>query len=236
MPEETRLLVPVDLDGDRVLVFDPGQTGWAIVWSGESWIEDNQMLRVRFAPTVDEPGAPIVIQEIWVSGQSMSGRSLRHLPLSRLEDAVNMPGIVDDVRAALMPTDAFSVPYPEPTWTDDDQRAGWDTVPPAKDATKRGRPGLKLSIPKGYGRPDSFYRDVARVYSLTNLISRRPANDIAEANDVPVTTVHGWVKEARKRGFLAPRDRKVERNRDAVLDWMEKSKQRQAASEQGDKG
>lgn len=71
---------------------------------------------------------------------------------------------------------------------------------------------LKLSIPTGGKKPDSFYEQVATRWTWLTITKprggpRRPANELAEANDVPVTTVHRWVKEARRRGMLAPGSR-----------------------------
>jgi hypothetical protein len=42
----------------------------------------------------------------------------------------------------------------------------------------------------------------AHVGSLTT--SPRPVADLATANEVPVSTAQRWVKEARRRGLLAP--------------------------------
>ena len=72
---------------------------------------------------------------------------------------------------------------------------------------------LLLEVPEGQPKPDSFYREVARLYSEVALNSPRPAAVLAEANSVPVSTVHGWVKEARRRGLLAPGERQVRRKR-----------------------
>lgn len=52
-------------------------------------------------------------------------------------------------------------------------------------------------------KPDGFYRDVARLHTeLRAAGNRRPAHELAEANDVPVSTVHRWMKEARRRGVM----------------------------------
>ncbi len=69
------------------------------------------------------------------------------------------------------------------------------------------RPTAKLRVPSDSRsrHPDSFYERFAAVY--TNLVdsgTAAPAKTIAQANAVPVTTVHGWAREARRRGFLAP--------------------------------
>jgi hypothetical protein len=49
-----------------------------------------------------------------------------------------------------------------------------------------------------------FYKRVADVYRELVGWTNRPAVELAEANGVPVTTAHRWVKEARRRGFLPP--------------------------------
>jgi hypothetical protein len=54
------------------------------------------------------------------------------------------------------------------------------------------------------GYPDAFYAAVASAYRALATSSPRPVADLADANGVPVTTAQRWVKEARRRGLLAP--------------------------------
>ncbi len=61
---------------------------------------------------------------------------------------------------------------------------------------------LKVELPSTKRYPDDFYEGVARIFARLVWTSERPAVEIAEANEVPTTTVHAWVREARKRGFL----------------------------------
>jgi hypothetical protein len=63
---------------------------------------------------------------------------------------------------------------------------------------------LTLRIPTGLKKPDAFYQRVGELYTmLADAGSRRPAQEIADANEgVEVTTVHRWIKEARRRGLL----------------------------------
>jgi hypothetical protein len=59
-------------------------------------------------------------------------------------------------------------------------------------------------VPNDLKKPDAFYALVAELYTaLADSGSRRPAQEIADANkSVEVTTVHRWIKEARRRGLL----------------------------------
>jgi hypothetical protein len=61
----------------------------------------------------------------------------------------------------------------------------------------------RLKVPAG-AKGDGFYRQIASIYSALAAASNRPAVELAAANNVPLTTAHRWVKEARRRGFLPP--------------------------------
>lgn len=52
--------------------------------------------------------------------------------------------------------------------------------------------------------PDAFYRRVAEAYRETAATTRAVAPVLADEAGVPVPTVHRWVLEARRRGFLPP--------------------------------
>lgn len=67
-----------------------------------------------------------------------------------------------------------------------------------------GSGGLFLKIPSTYRKTDQFYAQVARVFEAASQASTQPAIDIAEANGLPKTTVHRWIREARRRGVMKP--------------------------------
>ena len=52
--------------------------------------------------------------------------------------------------------------------------------------------------------PDDFYEDLAQVYKGLVANKTAPAPAIAQQAGVSVRTVHGWISEARKRGYLPP--------------------------------
>jgi hypothetical protein len=54
------------------------------------------------------------------------------------------------------------------------------------------------------GYPDEFYEVIARAYRALAADSPRPIVELAEANEVPLTTAQRWVKEARRRALLPP--------------------------------
>lgn len=134
----------------------------------------------------------------------VTGNALRTLPLGRVEAAVNQPETLERVRTLISEPRPFL--------------EGLSVSPGASSAKvaggrRRKVKRLELKFPSGARKPDAFYQSVASLYLYLRVLSDRPAADIAEANGVPVTTVHRWVKEARRRGFLppAPRKRSAER-------------------------
>lgn len=64
-------------------------------------------------------------------------------------------------------------------------------------------PHKPLSRPDG-SNPDGFYRQVAEAYRDVLQTTPKVAKALAEEADVPVGTVHRWVMESRRRGFLPP--------------------------------
>jgi DICT domain-containing protein len=58
-----------------------------------------------------------------------------------------------------------------------------------------------LTRPDG-SNPGAFYRQVAEAYRDVVQDHRNVAVVLAKEADVPVGTVHRWIMEARRRGFL----------------------------------
>lgn len=61
---------------------------------------------------------------------------------------------------------------------------------------------LRAGTTAGYS--DTFYDAVAGAYQHLAHTSSRPIGELAEANEVPLTTAQRWVREARRRGKLPP--------------------------------
>lgn len=190
--------MPLDAAGTEYLSFAPGISGWA-----KFATPTRQLVFVRFGQAGPRDALPkIVAREAYVAfPEGVGPRALRDLPIVKLEAAVNQPAYYSEALKRLPPENAVMIPFP---WRDD---ADWWFAKPAARVTGRVIPQLRLDVPEGRPKPDEFYERVAEVFSYLTTVSQRPATDLAEANDVNATTVHGWVKEARRRGLLPSGER-----------------------------
>jgi hypothetical protein len=156
---------------------------------------------VRIAPGA---GGRLLLTGLRVDG-APTAELLRAIPVGRIEAAANAQlAIVEDTIVATAPPGPRDAPYARPPHA---SPGGWETTDPSRAAPRPvgRRHRLHLDVTEGRrGRPDVFYRDVAHTYLELAQESARPASELAEANDVPVTTAHRWIKEARRRGFLPP--------------------------------
>jgi hypothetical protein len=134
----------------------------------------------------------------------LTGEDLRSVPLGRIEAWANGPGKRDLMEQ--MKVKGATIERATNRWLTavgrGEREPTFQLMRPEKAEQLRRR-ALKLQIPQGRKRPDSFYATVADLYStLAAAGSRRPASEIAEVNNLPVSTVHRWIKEARARKLL----------------------------------
>lgn len=168
---------------------------WARVMPAELDAYADHEVYVRFG--VAESGRLDVVELRVVAPAGVAAELLRRVPLGRIESMANSPEQADAIRASVEAASEVE-----------------RTIGPAGDLAdheemsvsmeRRTRRGLKLRIPSGPRRPDDFYRQVAVAYATAARTTRGAAEAIAAANDVPVTTVHRWMKEARRRGVAGP--------------------------------
>jgi transposase-like protein len=184
--------LPLGLSPSEACVL--GRKGWVFYTPGE--IDEGVFLRLAR----DSPGKRLKVVEVRAGGpDGLSARTLRELPVARIEAAANNPREAWRVNQAIKDGPPFDMSEPY---------AGLSSAffrDPSRVARRqRTLRQLKLRIPKTARKSDAFYSRVANAYSSeVSMGNRQPAADIATANDVPVTTVHRWIKEARRRGLLA---------------------------------
>jgi hypothetical protein len=151
---------------------------------------------VRVQATPDER---LVIRELYLSADNDLGSEridtdqLRRLSPARIEATLNSP-----VDKALILEHLGEAPGPE------EPRGPTERTPMIRGKTTAHVHGEGLVPPPGRPRPDSFYQQVADDYLAAAGVSARPSVNLARGAGVPVTTVRGWVAEARRRGFLPP--------------------------------
>lgn len=196
--EPAPLVVPLSLDGSEALTFDVGgPSGWAAFHSPTA-TQAGFALQLRFGPETADPMSPLQVRELHVAAHqpdaAFSSPLLRTLPFARMVAAINRQTIREQLRPLMMPANAIE------SHSFGSGLISWmlpPVEPPAMPA-----PELKLRVPDDRRKPDDFYALVADTYLAQATISNRAAQDLAAANDVPPSTVHRWLKEARNRGLL----------------------------------
>ena len=171
----------------------PTDSGWC-EWHQEPELPGSVLVRVG----VGEDGR-LVLTGLRIEG-TPTAELLRAVPVGRIEAAANAQlTIVDD---RVVPVAVPHRPGREPKAAD----GGWETTDVSRAVTRPAAhplPDPRLAA-GARGRPDLFYRDIARAYRDLATASARPAAELAEASGVPASTAHRWIKEARRRGFLPP--------------------------------
>jgi hypothetical protein len=186
-------------DNDSTLIV--GRDGWAYWFNSQL---DNADVWLRFKRS---EGGRFEIVDAHISGK-VSGPLLRSLPLSRIEASVNAPGLDRSLEWRFNKGE----PVGPGLWPDTKAKKNllkWREGPAQEDATVRpATVALSVNIPpvkiKAGKKPDDFYKQVAERYSALASQTRRPAAVLAEKNGVPASTIHRWVREARRRGLLSP--------------------------------
>jgi hypothetical protein len=147
---------------------------------------------IEVTPQVDEASNRIVIGRIAIHvdpSSRISTSVLQSIPVGRIEAHLNSLELEPQIRARLnsagldlryivgLPYDGFIELSRFKVRRDDDN-------------------------PRNLG--DDFYRRVAEAFDLASLHTSAPSTLLSEQNEVPMTTIARWVREARKRGHLAP--------------------------------
>jgi hypothetical protein len=197
-----------------------GNAGWVLYQA------DSPLPVVLWVRAGQADDGRLEVREMYLGDdQPLSTDLLRQIPLGRIEAECNSPELRDSIVARLTlpgPDLRTAASYFGTTFG---SQAGdnWITrMVAAQQGTQRRPPAQKLPelpprtprapsgrlpLPQPGGKyPDSFYERFAQVYAQLARADTvaAPAVTIADANAVPVTTVHRWAKEARRRGLLAP--------------------------------
>lgn len=196
--EPAPYVVPLNVEGTEVLSFDTSQQGgWAAYFSEDVGLPERLWVLLRIGPIAKPPAsAPLEVREMHFAvapdSTGFSSGVFRNIPVLRIEAAINHPLHREQLLPLCYPPNMVEAIWP----------GGVRYRLPPDGPVKPRRLRLKISDPGGYRKPDEFYRQVADRYLWLAAISSRPAQELAEANDMPVATVHRWIREAKVRGLL----------------------------------
>jgi hypothetical protein len=200
---------------------------------GAAWYDvalDDDDLRAMVRLSLSSTGRLAVVELVLSRWPGVTADALRSIPLGRVEAWANGAGrervladldhrskLSDDERTSAdnlaRQRASWGEPAPGAVETVEASEAFIAETSAKPVALRSGVRNLTLRVPEGQPKPDSFYAEVARLYGKVAIDTPRPAVALAEANGVPVSQVHGWVKEARRRGLLAPGERQARRQR-----------------------
>ena len=200
-----------------------GFGGWVMYRSTEM----PNPIYVRFELRDDREVAVELYVPPLANGAALSSEVMRSLPVSRIESSVNNPrqkDLLESRREHPSINLEAAAWYFDREWSADDEPKHWAHEMLLAEAGERRRPprpkrtkkpfvstseewaagSALISTPETDAYPEEFYKLVAQKYSALSLSTRGPAKFIAEANNIPVSTVYRWIRKARKLGFLAP--------------------------------
>jgi hypothetical protein len=173
---------------EHLTYLEDGWVLWSRVIGGTT-----EGLRVWAQLFTPRDGGPSEIVHLVVEGRKLTTEKLRSIPLGHIETVANTN------------TDPQFGPHPEgPPQSkmseelDAFLKESDRSILTLAHRRQRRKP---LSRPDG-SNPDAFYEQVAEAYREVVQNTRKVAVVLAEEADVPVGTVHRWILEARRRGFL----------------------------------
>jgi hypothetical protein len=174
--------------------------GWVLWHQGTGGTTDG--ITVYAHLYAEEEGGRGEIRRLVIEGRTLTTERLRTVPLARIETLANTN---PDFRPHIAGTDQHEISdafdqvqrQANVVMLDNAHRK-------AEEFDRKARaPRAPLTRPDGKD-PDAFYARVAEAYREKVQTHRNVAVALAEEANVPPGTVHRWVLEARRRGFLPP--------------------------------
>lgn len=175
-------------------------TGWTATTT-----DDGVTVRARLR----ERDGHVVVSDLFISGDDLTADTLRRIQPGRIVAGTAL-GLVNDIGGPSEPGRVGESGSRKGLTFAELVRKyhGYDDTELKVDDLRSLRPvELGQRKPQPVGRPDgtdpdAFYARVAEAYRSAAAASNKPAVTLAEENDVPVDTARGWIREARRRGFL----------------------------------
>lgn len=198
-------------DAEAVLKFN----GWKVEYRAGGWVrvrdDTGVTVFLRVLPT-GEGGAKRFRAHLALMSSSdpITARTWRDVPFASIEGHILIATSYGDAVRALMEQPAeveLSGSLADLNrYFDETEFSTGGHIPTDVVIAEPGEPraNFELVRPPDGRITDEFLENLAEMYRWLVESGKAPAPGIAETADVPVRTVHRWVGEARKRGFLPP--------------------------------
>lgn len=200
-------------DAWRVLRFN----NWDVTFWPGGWAraidETGVTITLRLLPVGEGDAVRLRVHAtLMSSAKPVTARMWRDVPLAEIEQHVMIWGRVKDLRphfeAMLQPSEIESlqsedlVRYFEET----EPLPVGSSIPRSTLVADDGEPRADFTLirPPDGRISNEFLENLAEMYRWAVESGKAPAPAIANTANAPVRTVHRWVAEARKRGFLPP--------------------------------
>jgi len=202
----------LDAKGKPLLRFRLGGSdmGWLVLgsneWSAWQYPALDIRLRIEQLERFQITGLALLSSRDSLFGPApITVTELRDIPLVRIDAFLNDPRLEDALPEAIDHASKHGQDLSPTGGVERDQITSGEAVPAL------GHDYVIIGAKDTRRREDNFYRAVG--YAWASAIAeghRNPATIIATANEVTVTAVHRWVREARRRKVMAPSNRESE--------------------------
>jgi hypothetical protein len=170
--------------------------GW-VLWS-RSVPGTTQGLLVYAHLYAEEEGSRGEIFELAVRGRNLTTEKLRSIPVAHIETLANTN---PDFRPHVAGTEQHEIGKAFEQVVQQGNRVLLNAAHRKVSEHHETLNREPLTRPDG-SNPDGFYRRVADAYRDVVQTTPKVAKALADEAGVPVGTVHRWILEARRRGFL----------------------------------
>lgn len=149
--------------------------------------------------TAEDSQGRAYVTRLLLDAERVSGELLRDMPLGRIETVIN--AMLRDGSCSPSESDRLTNSLHV-------ELTRLRSALPQRQDDEPGHPRARLQRPPAAGGGEEFYAQVAAAYLETLERTRAVAPALAAEAEVPVATVHRWILEARRRGFLPPSGRR----------------------------
>ena len=163
--------------------------------------DDGNRLPPLLVRAAEGPSGVMIDRVMITLGEDRDLQAFRDIPVRRLEI------LLGDLKESIESGTEFRIDLGEedPLTRTIDQVTSFIPSGDAQRVFKGGEKRTRSPLTRpGRAGDDDFYRRVSDAYLEAMMTTRAVAPVLAAEADVPVRTVHGWIREARRRGFLPP--------------------------------